>query len=1069
MDKSLYKIVSNGYSIADSVNTNLLKQHTRQVHFESLSTFQWNKLRCLHILGCSKYVIDKSTSDRRRSELGCFISKDDTWLLIIGAPREQIMGYVSRCSENLEHLTVRFTTLTTLSIGHLTNLKWLNLSSNIRLNQLKGLHMLRLLQQLDVSHTAIGPKFDLNRNIGLETLNISKTSICTIGLTSPLPSLRTLSATGSQLADSAFLRYLPGLQMLDIDSTPITDLESLSFCTELDSLYARNTGLIGFPSLETHTKLNTISLAGTPITDLDHVQFPPNLEGIYLNRTNLRQIPAGLRSLKKLSHLGLSKLTLDTLPSWLPELGLRIHRGSVGWGIDLRDTTVHGVDMSIFDQSQEIILQWFEERYQLNAPVQKEIGYDHGSSLNELKVVFLGDGGAGKSYTIARLLADGRQPKNFSGDSTPGIVITDKPYRIDERDVQIHFWDFGGQEILHSMHRMFLTDRTLYVVVLNVRDGTQDDRARYWLHNIKSFAGNAPVLVVLNQMDENPNASINENDLRRMAPGMTETVKMSALKFSPEEFNNVFTAALLRQIGRMSGTLDFFFPAAWTKVKRSLQTMENHYIHGDDYSAICEECGVRDEGDLRKGLLKWFNDLGVSFCYGGDVRLEDYVILRPDWLTNAIYIILFNKLENVRNGIVPLQTIYKILKPETADQERIRRVLPDVSYDATEVSYVLNVIRKFRLSFAVNNDEEFIPMLCNRNSLPIAAEYEEDPATLEFRMEYEYLPNNVLHRLMVQLRGHLDTDSVWLTGARFRQESTGLSAVVKTEGNDLKIFVRSTNRMHPANTYLSFIKDELDRINRDMGLARPYNLMVYKADGISEEFDYDDLINALADGETTYRSRIRRKRIPIESILIQTGHTADETREQLIQDLLSTCISMQNQKLYWHLPDDERSSKENIRNDYVRELLRSRKYHISDQSRNGISGGGIQAGLLDLDIRQHPDIPWTIYEALNISGIADRANWNTHLQKLLDNYNPNGLHFLFLVSYLECSRDDFPGIAAAYDEHMRWHEPKNYERLSSSFACVPVEHAQYIRMTKCTYDRSGVPTTVYHILVRLGN
>ena len=41
--------------------------------------------------------------------------------------------------------------------------------------------------------------------------------------------------------------------------------------------------------------------------------------------------------------------------------------------------------------------------------------------LNEIKVVFLGDGGAGKSHTIARLMNDGGAPDHavFDGESTP--------------------------------------------------------------------------------------------------------------------------------------------------------------------------------------------------------------------------------------------------------------------------------------------------------------------------------------------------------------------------------------------------------------------------------------------------------------------------------------------------------------------------------------------------------------------------------------------------------------------------------------------------------------------------
>ena len=42
--------------------------------------------------------------------------------------------------------------------------------------------------------------------------------------------------------------------------------------------------------------------------------------------------------------------------------------------------------------------------------------------LNEIKVVFLGDGEAGKSHTIARLMNDGGEPVGYTDQSTPGIA-----------------------------------------------------------------------------------------------------------------------------------------------------------------------------------------------------------------------------------------------------------------------------------------------------------------------------------------------------------------------------------------------------------------------------------------------------------------------------------------------------------------------------------------------------------------------------------------------------------------------------------------------------------------------
>ena len=61
------------------------------------------------------------------------------------------------------------------------------------------------------------------------------------------------------------------------------------------------------------------------------------------------------------------------------------------------------------------------------------------------------------------------------------------------------------------MHRVFLTERTVYVVFLNARqDDLMDERARYWMENIKAFAPDAPVLVVINKIDQNEHPRFNE-------------------------------------------------------------------------------------------------------------------------------------------------------------------------------------------------------------------------------------------------------------------------------------------------------------------------------------------------------------------------------------------------------------------------------------------------------------------------------------------------------------------------------------------------------------------------------
>src|SRR5205823_9778700 len=88
---------------------------------------------------------------------------------------------------------------------------------------------------------------------------------------------------------------------------------------------------------------------------------------------------------------------------------------------------------------------------------------------------------------------------------TPGIEIQSWPVTLADGDsVRLHVWDFGGQEILHATHQFFLTERTVYLLVLSGREGSAGEDAEYWLQLIRSFGADSPVIVALNKSQQHP-------------------------------------------------------------------------------------------------------------------------------------------------------------------------------------------------------------------------------------------------------------------------------------------------------------------------------------------------------------------------------------------------------------------------------------------------------------------------------------------------------------------------------------------------------------------------------------
>ncbi|RHO76387.1 hypothetical protein DW061_22950, partial [Ruminococcus sp. AF42-9BH] len=162
--------------------------------------------------------------------------------------------------------------------------------------------------------------------------------------------------------------------------------------------------------------------------------------------------------------------------------------------------------------------------------------------------------------------------KTFKEESTPGIAISQKLCDVDGELIRLQIWDFGGQEIMHSMHRFFLTERTLYVIVINARDNTQDERAEYWLNNVKNFANGCPVIMVLNKMDQNPTASINERLLRNDYPQIVKIIKMSAMKDNVEKFGELMSTVISTIRTFDSYAMDF--PVSWNKIKIRLMEMQ---------------------------------------------------------------------------------------------------------------------------------------------------------------------------------------------------------------------------------------------------------------------------------------------------------------------------------------------------------------------------------------------------------------------------------------------------------------------------------------------------------------
>lgn len=1035
------KLISYSNNPSKAIQWKNISEECEKIEQESISDIVANRVREIHIIGSKKNEDDYEIDD---SYFGYYYSKTQQILIWICSYKEKEIN-IPIPVESVKCLDIRFTSIEVIDISAFKSLNKINLCHNSRLEKVEGLELLNDLVGINISNTLIEhvPSLDLYDN--LKMLNISYTRVSELAFTRILNELTQLLLSRTKITDYKIINQAPNLKYVSLSHTKITGTIIIENENSIDRINLEGTEVENIVGIEKCSSLTSLNISYTGIRNIDDIRFPKTIRSLILDGMPINRIPKKICKLKELRKLSLIDLHLESLPTEIIKLDLMfVFDQKRKMGINLYNTQIDDMNVEILNQPREIIKTWFVNR--------KGDGADC-HNLNETKVVFLGDGGAGKTLSISRLLDDCKAQKNFDGVSTPGISIQDIEYIIGDEEVVVHFWDFGGQEIMHSMHRMFLTRRTLYVVFINARDNTQDERSRYWLHNIKSFADNSPVILVINQMDQNPSASVNETSLRRLYPAMSKVVKISALKDSKKVFEKSLKESIIESIRDMD-VINSIFLNSWIRLKERLQCMDGFYINRNEFMKLCDECGVDNNETVRIQLLEWFSDLGISFCYTDSKKLSDYMVLRPDWITNAIYTILFNGSAYAKNGILAHNDVYDML----SGKEGINMV-ENIVYKNREIEYVLGVIRRFKLSYLMGEEEEFVPMLCDRNEPAIVEEFMGKENVLEFKIIYDYLPINVLHNVMVEMRHDLCIENVWLTGAMFQSSDMGLTALIKSEDNTIKIYVMASKKLFNPNVYLGYFIQAIHRINDSMGLVSTEKI-VYKEGNQQEEFDYKSLLESYEYGNRDVYASKLRKNIKIENIIALAESESSQLRKKLRGDLISVLEKMQANNMFYNCSEDER-------NTYIRDGMRLSKYLVSDQTLIGKSQSGIRSGELDIEIFKEANIPLTLMEALIIKSDngTSKKYWNDHLKKLIDNYNPVGIPDNYLISYVECSKEKFKTICVSFIEHARQYTPNDY-KIQKSIMCE--FDTYYIQGIEIVYDIGGISMSVCEIFVRIG-
>lgn len=256
----------------------------------------------------------------------------------------------------------------------------------------------------------------------------------------------------------------------------------------------------------------------------------------------------------------------------------------------------------------------------------------------EVKLIILGNAGVGKTSLRKRLIHNITPAEN----STHGIELETWHLSLAGDELSINVWDFGGQDIYHGTHSLFLRSKALFLIVWDCtterQPGYELDGIRYehyplayWLKYVESIDPNARVIVVENKCDD-----------ARASPLPASTLKQPSFAVSAQEGHGreVLLAQIRefarqeladtgrRRIGR----------GRWNVKQRLLEYMEEgrRTISYTEFEALCQ--AQQGAVSSPEALLRYLHNTGVLFY--DELLFEGRIILDQRWAIEAIYTVL---------------------------------------------------------------------------------------------------------------------------------------------------------------------------------------------------------------------------------------------------------------------------------------------------------------------------------------------------------------------------------------------------------------------------------------------
>lgn len=546
----------------------------------------------------------------------------------------------------------------------------------------------------------------------LQYLNLSDNAFTRLEIPAEMQALVWLEvADCKELKILEFAIGLGQLERLDVSDSQLEIFSLPAAFPKLKHIDASRNSIHKIDFVGILDNLSWIDFSNNKLGELNFDVEAPSLEELYFHRSGLThfQINYPYPKLKKL-HLGDNKLGDYSMEVWekLPlDMELLLYGNPLE--VDLQ------INISRTD-AMPFISNYF-------AGCKRGMVKD-----NDYKVLVIGNGGVGKSSLIDRLVYDSFEENRLS---THAIRIE----RLEESNFfpyNLNFWDFGGQEIYHATHRLFLHTNVIYLLLWD-KDTEEAARKRlptrvrevtgykdhptqdldYYLHYAKYFGKDSPFIVVQTKKMKHGGIDLpcprqtelqseyHENFIQFCNIDAKETGYRNG-------FNGLKTALqnAIAHFGRRGKKIESWIAVRnhFRKVqddmrerraKKQTVSYQDATLSLAAFGELCDFHKVINNN--QEYLLNWLKETGVVY-FKKDL-LGDKIIIDQEWAIQAIYTLLERD----------TTTYYRLSRDQKGrfTGKDLRQIWQ--KYEHNERQIFINFMLSCELCFELNKSKEWTP------------------------------------------------------------------------------------------------------------------------------------------------------------------------------------------------------------------------------------------------------------------------------------------------------------------------------------------------------------------------